>query len=160
MGPAGAAAALDQAAARRPLAGSLAGPQRHLVPGAPGAWRDLPERYGPWETVSKRVARWQTDGTWARIEAALATQADAAGELDWDAQVDSSVVRTHQHAAGPAKGARLDPGKPPASAGAVTGRADHQAPHGLRLSRVKNLRQFWPLDGWPLAGWTGLGGSG
>ena len=34
-------------------------------------WRDLPERYGPWETVYKRFARWQTDGTWARIEAAL-----------------------------------------------------------------------------------------
>lgn len=28
-----------------------------LFRGAPGAWRDLPERYGPWETVSKRVAR-------------------------------------------------------------------------------------------------------
>src|SRR5215211_5251356 len=48
-------------------------------------WRDLPERYGPWETVYKRLARWQTDGTWARIEAALRTQADAAGALDWDA---------------------------------------------------------------------------
>jgi len=30
-------------------------------------------------------ARWQTDGTWARVEAALRTQVDAAGELDWDA---------------------------------------------------------------------------
>jgi transposase len=66
-------------------------------------WRDLPERYGPWETVYKRFARWQTDGTWARIEAALRTQADAAGELDWDAQIDSSVVRAHQHAAGARK---------------------------------------------------------
>jgi transposase len=39
-------------------------------------WRDLPDRYGPWETVYKRFARWQTDGTWARIEASLQTQAD------------------------------------------------------------------------------------
>src|SRR4029450_1130466 len=46
-------------------------------------WRDLPERYGPWETVSKRFAGWQTDGTWARIEAALGTQAEAAGGRDW-----------------------------------------------------------------------------
>jgi transposase len=70
-------------------------------------WRDLPERYGPWETVYKRFARWQTDGTWARIEAILRTQADAAGTLDWDAQVDSTVVRAHQHAAGARKrGAR------------------------------------------------------
>jgi transposase len=45
-------------------------------------WRDLPEQYGPWQTVYKRFARWQTDGTWARIEACLRTQADAAGQLD------------------------------------------------------------------------------
>jgi transposase len=67
-------------------------------------WRDLPERYGPWETVYKRFARWQSDGTWARIQASLHTQADAAGELDWDAQIDSTVVRAHQHAAGARKG--------------------------------------------------------
>ena len=67
-------------------------------------WRDLPERYGPWETVYKRFARWQTDGTWARIEASLQTQADGVGELHWDAQVDSTVVRAHQHAAGARKG--------------------------------------------------------
>src|SRR5829696_619714 len=36
-------------------------------------WRDVPERYGPWETLYKRFARWQPDGTWARIEAALRT---------------------------------------------------------------------------------------
>lgn len=50
-----------------------------------------------------RFARWQQDGTWARIEACLHTAADAAGELDWHAQVDSTVVRAHQHAAGARK---------------------------------------------------------
>jgi transposase len=63
-------------------------------------WRDLPDRYGPWETVYKRFARWQADGTWAQVEAALRVQADGAGELDWHAQIDSTVVRAHQHAAG------------------------------------------------------------
>jgi hypothetical protein len=57
-----------------------------------------------WETVSKRFARWQTDGTWARIEAALRTQAAAAGTLDGDAQVDSSVIWAPQHAAGARNG--------------------------------------------------------
>src|SRR4029453_14113616 len=66
--------------------------------------RDLAERYGPWETVYKRFARWQTDGTWARVEAALRTQADGAGELDWDAQIDSSVIRAPQHPPGARKG--------------------------------------------------------
>ena len=64
-----------------------------------GTWR-----CGPWETVYKRFARWQTDGTWTRTEATLHTQADAAGELDWRAQIDSTVVRAHQHAAGARKG--------------------------------------------------------
>jgi transposase len=58
--------------------------------------RDLPRRYGPWQTVYKRFARWQTDGTWTRIEAALRAQADAAGELDWHGQIDSTVVRAHR----------------------------------------------------------------
>jgi transposase len=39
-------------------------------------WRDVPERYGPWKTLYKRFARWEEDGTWARIEAALQADAD------------------------------------------------------------------------------------
>jgi transposase len=39
-------------------------------------WRDLPERYGPWPTSISGLRAGQTDGTWARIEAALRTQAD------------------------------------------------------------------------------------
>jgi transposase len=70
--------------------------------GAP--WRDLPERYGPWQTCYKRFARFQIDGTWVRIQQAV--QRDA-GELDWQVQADSSVVRAHQHAAGAPKGAHL-----------------------------------------------------
>ncbi|WP_442817905.1 transposase [Streptomyces sp. NBC_01591] len=30
-------------------------------------WRDVPERYGPWETAYSVFRRWQIDGTWARI---------------------------------------------------------------------------------------------
>src|SRR4051812_50197861 len=36
-----------------------------LHTGAP--WRDLPERYGSWETVFSRFNSWRDDGTWARI---------------------------------------------------------------------------------------------
>ncbi|WP_371871180.1 IS5 family transposase [Phytohabitans rumicis] len=67
-------------------------------------WRDVPSRYGPWKTLYKRFTRWQEDGTWARIEAALQADADAAGQLQWHGNADSTIVRAHQHAAGARKG--------------------------------------------------------
>lgn len=66
-------------------------------------WRDLPERYGPWQTVYGLFRRWQRDGTWKRILAQLQAQADADGLITWDVSVDSTVARAHQHAAGARK---------------------------------------------------------
>ena len=60
-------------------------------------WRDLPERFGPWQTVWKRHARFSKDGTWDQIMAALLTTADAAGHVDWQLSIDSTVARVHQH---------------------------------------------------------------
>ena len=34
------------------------------------SWRDLPDRFGPWQTVWKRHHRFATDGTWDRDIAA------------------------------------------------------------------------------------------
>jgi Putative transposase of IS4/5 family (DUF4096) len=31
------------------------------------SWRELPERFGPWSTVSSRYQRWSKDGLWTRI---------------------------------------------------------------------------------------------
>jgi transposase len=70
--------------------------------GAP--WRDVPERYGPWKTCYERYRMWANDGTWTRLKTELMGDADARGDLDWDAQIDSTVVRAHQHAAGARKG--------------------------------------------------------
>jgi transposase len=67
-------------------------------------WDQIPERYGPAKTCYDRFARWEQDATGTRIEKHLQAQADAAGDLDWHAQVDSTVVRAHQHAAGARKG--------------------------------------------------------
>jgi len=73
-----------------------------LASGAP--WRDLPEWYGPWQTVYTRFRRWTRAGVWDRILAAVQQQADAAGQLDGVVHfVDGTVIRAHQHAAG-AKG--------------------------------------------------------
>jgi transposase len=61
-------------------------------------WRDLPECFGPWQTVWKRHRRFSSDGTWDRIHARLLSAADAAGDLDWQVSVDSTINRAHQHA--------------------------------------------------------------
>ena len=62
------------------------------------AWRDLPEVFGPWQTVWKRHKRFSTDGTWDAIHAQLVASADAAGDVDWAVSVDSTINRAHQHA--------------------------------------------------------------
>jgi transposase len=69
-----------------------------LRTGAP--WRDLPERYGPWQTCYDRFRRWQRDGTWDRLLADAQTKNDAVGQVEWVVSVDGSVIRAHQHAAG------------------------------------------------------------
>jgi transposase len=66
--------------------------------GAP--WRDVPERYGPWETAYCLFRTWQRDGTWAEVLTKLQARADAKGLITWDVSVDSTVARAHQHAAG------------------------------------------------------------
>ena len=76
-----------------------------LATGAP--WRDLPERYGPWQTVYTRFWRWSRNGVFDRLFAAIQRQADAAGEIDWELHfVDGTVIRAHQHAAGAKGGTR------------------------------------------------------
>ncbi|MFJ7345834.1 IS5 family transposase [Streptomyces sp. NPDC101110] len=74
-------------------------------------WRDLPERFGPWETVYKRHRRWSADGTWAMLLSKVQAAEDAAGRIDWDVSVDSTAVRAHQHAAGARTAPRRDPSK-------------------------------------------------
>ncbi|WP_419248638.1 IS5 family transposase [Streptomyces melanogenes] len=66
-------------------------------------WRDVPERYGPWETAYTLFRRWQIDGTWSEILKRLQVKADAAGHIEWEVSVDSTVCRAHQHAAGARK---------------------------------------------------------
>ena len=66
-------------------------------------WRDLPARFGPWQTVWKRHRRYAGDGTWDRVMTALAAVADDGGNLDWAVSVDSTVVRVHQHGANTAR---------------------------------------------------------
>ena len=61
-------------------------------------WRDLPERFGPWNSALQRFNRWCKRGVWQRALEALNGEADLERLL-----LDSTIVRAHQHSAG-AKG--------------------------------------------------------
>ncbi|MFF7074522.1 IS5 family transposase [Streptomyces pseudovenezuelae] len=63
------------------------------------SWRDLPERYGPWQTVYTRFRRYALDGVFTRALEQIQAGADAVGDIDWLVQIDSTIVRAHQHAA-------------------------------------------------------------
>ena len=64
-------------------------------------WRDLPERFGSWNTVWRRFARWRDAGIFdATLEALVAS---GAGDLTIQ-MIDSTVIRAHQHSAGAQKG--------------------------------------------------------
>ena len=70
--------------------------------GAP--WRDLPERFGPWQTVYKRFNCWSRTGVWDRVLGCLQTGAEAQGKIDWELFcIDSTVVRASRAAAGARK---------------------------------------------------------
>lgn len=104
-----------------PVAAPPAGDRRILHRLRTGVhWRDLPERFGPWETVYELHRLWSADGTWERLLQRVQAEADAARDIDWDISVDSTIVRAHQHAAG----ARTDP--PPALDSKGAGPGEHQ----------------------------------
>lgn len=64
-------------------------------------WRDLPERYGPWQTVYKRFRAWALAGVFQELMDGLIAEAAARGQVDLSlVSVDSTVARAHQDCAG------------------------------------------------------------
>lgn len=73
-----------------------------LRSGAP--WRDLPGRYGKWQTIYDRFARYQKDGTLERILKRLQLKLDAQGRIDWEiCSIDGTNIRAAKAAGGASK---------------------------------------------------------
>src|SRR5689334_14756312 len=72
--------------------------------GAP--WRDLPDRFGNWNSVWRRFRRWAVAGVWGRVLGAV-RDPDVSTLV-----LDSTVVRAHPSAAGSQK----KPGRRPSAA--------------------------------------------
>ena len=73
-----------------------------LRTGAP--WRDLPERYGNWNSVFVRFTRWSKLGVW---DAVFETLAGLGPPADNEHAIDSTIVRAHQHSAGVKGGIKI-----------------------------------------------------
>ena len=61
--------------------------------GAP--WRELPERYGPWQTVYSRFRKWRDMGVFEAVFQALSIDADFE-----NISIDSTSCKVHQSANG------------------------------------------------------------
>ena len=81
--------------------------------GAP--WRDLPERFGNWNSLWRRFDRWARQGVWEKVFEALQDP-----DLEW-LILDSTVVRAHPHAAGAKKGPTAPTGSKSRPSGAAAG---------------------------------------
>jgi transposase len=60
-------------------------------------WRDLPERFGPWNSAWRRFDRWARRGVWKAVFEALRDP-----DLEW-LRLDPTVARAHARAAGAEK---------------------------------------------------------
>ena len=68
-----------------------------LRTGAP--WRDLPEYYGPWQTVYKRFAQWEKDEKLKKLFESLRDGADMQ-----DICIDGTYIIAHRASAGAKRG--------------------------------------------------------
>lgn len=101
------------------------------------AWRDLPERFGPWSTVYQRFRDWRDDDTFDRVLKRLHVRLNQEGLIDLDTwMIDSTAVRATR-----------------ASSGAEKMRAEEPVDHAFGLSRgglTTKIHMICDVNGIPL----------
>lgn len=65
-------------------------------------WRALPEKYGKWSTIHKRISRWAESGALARVFEALRAESILEIDIEYVA-MDSTCIKVHPDAAGALK---------------------------------------------------------
>ena len=60
-----------------------------------GRWRDLPDKFGPYQTAKRRYYRWVENGVLDRLFEAVSGEPD----LEW-LMLDATIIRAHPQAAG------------------------------------------------------------
>ncbi len=67
-----------------------------------GPWRDLPDRFGNWNSNFQRFRRWARKEVFDHVFGALS------GDPDFEyAMVDGTIIRVHQHGTGAKGGLRI-----------------------------------------------------
>lgn len=61
-------------------------------------WMELPEAYGPWQSVYARFAKWRDDGTLENVAHVLSEDADME-----NLSIDSTCIKVHESANGGGK---------------------------------------------------------
>ena len=107
-------------------------------------WRAIPERYGKWNTVWRRFARWRDLGVFEAVFAAPAGSGAAEERLQ---MLDSTTIHAHQHAAGAKGGSEIKrwavpvAGSRPSSTCAATptgSRSPSSSPRGRRTRPARS----------------------
>lgn len=68
------------------------------------AWRDMPERFGPWSAVYQRFRDWRNQGTFGQMLKRLHVKLNAEGLIDLDTWcINSTAVKATRASSGAGK---------------------------------------------------------